>query len=145
MQTPELDSWTNFSSCRWIENPALLPSPTGPPEIIPDSEPSSSSAFGETDGSSEEELASVPSTVQVGSPGTTSEEGKDLSARPAKSPGGTWRNPDGSWSLKNFDYEDDADNEDARGVPADSDHRRGAARHRGFFVGEPPDFLFSDD
>ena len=147
--TPELDSWTNYSSCKWIENPAPSPSPspTGAPEIIPDSGPSSSSATPascKTDGCGEEELASVPSTVQVGSPGI-SEGGNGLSARPAKSLGGTWRNPDGSWSLKNFEYEDDADNEDARGAPADPDLRHGAAEHRGLAVGDPLDFLFSDD
>ena len=41
----ELDSWTNYVSCRWIDNPD--PSPTGPPDspdLIPDSEPGSSTA-----------------------------------------------------------------------------------------------------
>ena len=84
-----MDSWTNYLSYRWIDNPFPSPSPTGSPEIIPDSEPSSfTPAYGDTDGSSEEELASVPSNVQVGSLGA-SEGGEDLSARPTRSPGGT--------------------------------------------------------
>ena len=75
------DSWTNLSSCKWIENP--FPSPSGPPELIPDSEQSNSApAFGEKDGSNEEKLASVLSTVQVSSPGS-SDGGVDLSTRPA--------------------------------------------------------------
>jgi hypothetical protein len=77
-QQKEAANWiwisTNYGTCRWIDNPN--PSPTGPlpdsPVLIPDSEPSSSTAAsGEETGNSEEDLASVPSTVQVGSPGSS--------------------------------------------------------------------------
>ena len=82
----ELDSCTKYVTCKWIDNPD--PSPTGPPpdspDLIPDSEPgSSTAAFGEGVGRSEEDLASFPSTVQVGSPETSDMEG-DSSARPGR-------------------------------------------------------------
>jgi hypothetical protein len=85
----ELDSWMNYVSCMWIDNPD--PSPTGPlpnsPDLIPDSEPSSSAATSGTEvRSNEEDLASVPSTVQVGSRGTSYREGD---SSPVRSPGGT--------------------------------------------------------
>jgi len=103
----ELDNWTNYVSCMWIDNPD--PSPTGPlpdsPDLIPDSEPSSSTAASREEiGNNEDELASVPSTVHVGSFGSSGREGN---ASLVRSPGGTWRNSDGSWSLKNFNYNDD--------------------------------------
>ena len=84
----DLDSWSNYGTCRWIDNPD--PSPTGPlqdsPDLIPDSEPrSSTAAFGEEAGNNEEERASVPSTVHAGSPGSSGREGN---ASPVKSPGG---------------------------------------------------------
>ncbi len=67
----ELESWANYVSCRWIDSPD--PSPTGPlpdsPDLIPDSEPNSSAAASREEArNNEEDLASVPSTVQVGSP-----------------------------------------------------------------------------
>ncbi len=70
----ELDNWSNYGTCGWIKNPD--PSPTGPrsdsPDLIPDSEPSNSTAAsGEETGNNEADLASVPSTVQVGSPGSS--------------------------------------------------------------------------
>jgi len=62
----ELDRWTNYVTCKWIDNPD--PSSTGPPsdspDLIMDSEPSSSTAASrEETGNNEEDLASVPSTV----------------------------------------------------------------------------------
>ena len=103
----ELDNWTNYVSCRWIDIPD--PSPTGPLldflDLIPDSDPgSAAAASGEDARRSEEDLASVPSTVLVGLPGTSYME-EDSS--PVKSPGGTWRSSDGSWSRKNFTCTDD--------------------------------------
>ena len=96
----EIDSWTNYNTCRWIENPepstpaaGSLPSS---PDLISDSEPISfATASLEEIGSGEEDLASVPNTVQVGSPWSTDGE-DDLSARPTTYPRGTWRNIDGS-------------------------------------------------
>jgi len=64
--------------------------------------------------------------------------------RPAQSPGGTWRNPDGSWSFKNFDYGNDDDDDAAReahvdySLPPISELRRRAAGYRGVTLGEPP-------
>ena len=85
----ELDIWANYVSCRWIDKPD--PSPNGPmpdsPDLIPDLEPNSSTAASREEmGNSEDDLASVPSTVQVGSPGSSGREGN---ARPVRSPGGT--------------------------------------------------------
>ena len=105
----ELDNGTNYVTCRWIDNPDPSPTESLPDsfDLIPDSEPSNSTAASvEKVGSSEQDLASVPSTVQVGLPGTSDRE-RYSAARPARSPGGTCRNSDGSWSLKNFDYSDD--------------------------------------
>ncbi len=96
----EIDTWTNYNACRWINNPE----PSTPvarslpisPDLIPDSEPNNAAtaSFEEIE-SGEEDLASVPSTVQVGSPRST--DGKDdPSARSTRSPGGTWRNTYGS-------------------------------------------------
>ena len=75
----ELDSWTNYVSCRWIDNSAdpPLPNATLPdsPDLFPESEPSSSVTASRNEAeSSEEDLASVPSTVNVGSPGTSDGE-----------------------------------------------------------------------
>ena len=101
----DLDNWSNNVTCRWIANPdASGPLPDSL-DLIPDSEPNSSTAAsGEEVGSSEEDLASVSITVQVGSPESSGMEGN---ASPVMSPGGTWRNSDGSWSLRNFNYNDD--------------------------------------
>ena len=85
------------------------------PDFIPDSDPDSTPASGEVD-SSEEDLASVPSTVQVGTPESENLEPRDLSS-PRKSPGGSWRSLDGSWSLRNFDY-GDSDIDDTQGSDA---------------------------
>ena len=75
------------------------------PDIIPDSEPNNSTAASREEArNSEEDLASVPSTMHVGSPGSSGMEGN---ASPVRSPGRTWRNSDGSWSLRNFNYNDD--------------------------------------
>ena len=94
----ELDNWENYITCKWIDNPGVAPLPDSP-DLIPDSEPNNSTtASGEETGGSEEDLASVPSTVQVGSPeplGPGSSEG-DGNASPVRSPGGSWRNQDGS-------------------------------------------------
>ena len=84
----ELDSWTKYVTCKWIDNPD--PSPTRPmpdsPDLISDSEPICSTAVsGEETGNNEEDLASVPSTVHVGSLGSSGREGN---ARPIMSPGG---------------------------------------------------------
>ena len=83
-----------YSTCKWIDDPdpstsAAAESHPGSPDLIPDSEPEStaSSTHGETR-SNEEDLASIPSTVQVGTPGSTDEEDEPL-ARPSRSPGGT--------------------------------------------------------
>jgi len=134
-QDQDLKGWSNYGTCKWIDIPD--PSPTGPrrdsPELIPDSEPSSSAtASGEEARSSEEDLASVPSTVQVGSPRSSDAE---RTASPIKSPGGTWINPDGSRSLRNFYYDDDV--ETPREAPPDyslpsiSELRRTAASYSG--------------
>ena len=89
----ELDSWTIYITCKWSDNPEASPL-LDCPDIIPDSEPTSStSASEEFTGSSEEDLASVPSTVQIGSPGSSGREGN---ASPVKFHGGIWRNSDGS-------------------------------------------------
>ena len=70
------------------------PPPPDSPDIIPDSEPTTStSASEEVTGSNEEDLASVRSTVQIGSPGSFGKEGN---ASPVRSHRGTWRNSDGS-------------------------------------------------
>ena len=76
--------------------PPTTTTTTGSPDLIPDSEPSSSaSASREEDGSSEEDLASVPSTVQIGSPGSADGR-EDFSKRLVRFLGGTWRKPNGS-------------------------------------------------
>jgi len=90
----ELDSWTSYSSCKWIDNPELSTSAAGPlasfPDLIPDSEPNNFATTSlEEIGSGEEDLASVPSTVKVGSPGSTDGGGGDPVTRPTMSPGGT--------------------------------------------------------
>ena len=142
-QEQELDSWDNYGNCIWIDDPDASPLPDSP-DLIPDSEPGSSTSAseGETSGC-EEDLASVPSTVQIcpsvpGSPG----EGQDS---PVLSPGGTWRNLDGSWSLRNFDYgsDDEPPSEPPRGyrMPPISELRRRAAGYMGREVvtREPPE------
>jgi hypothetical protein len=69
--------------------PAAARSLPGSLDLIPDSESNSSAtASSEEIRKSEEDLASVPSTVHVGSPGITNEE-EDPLARPFRSPGGT--------------------------------------------------------
>ena len=61
------------------------------------------------------------------------------------SPGGTWRNLDGSWSLRNFDYgsDDEPPSEPPRGyrMPPISELRRRAAGYMGREVvtREPPE------
>ena len=113
----ELDSWTNYVTCRWINNPDLSPKEPRPdsPNLIPDSEPSNSATAPREEASSTEDgLASVPSTVQVGSPRPSDGE---RNASPARSQGGTWRNSDGNWSLKNFYY--DEEEEAPREAPTD--------------------------
>ena len=71
----ELDSCTNYGTCRWIDNPEASPLPDSL-DLISDSEPSrSTAASAEDTGSSEEDLASVLSTVQVGPPGSSGREG----------------------------------------------------------------------
>jgi hypothetical protein len=101
---------TNPRACGSITHispPPPARSLPGSPDLIPDSEPNNSaSASGEEVGSSVENLASVPSTVHVGSPGTSDEE-VDSSTRLVRFPGGTWRNSNGSWSFGNFYYSDD--------------------------------------
>jgi len=85
----ELDSWTNYVSCRWIDNPGHSPNVPLPdsPDLIPDSEPNSSTAASrEETGNNEDDLASVPSTVHVGSHGSSGREGN---ASHVRSPGGT--------------------------------------------------------
>jgi hypothetical protein len=81
----KLDNWTNYISFRWIDDPD--PSPARPmsdsPKLIPDSEPSSSAAAsGEETGNNEEDLASVPSTVQVGLHGSSGREGTQALSGP---------------------------------------------------------------
>ena len=53
----ELDNWTNYGSCGWIDNPEASPLPDSP-DLIPDSEPGSSTAASAEDTrSNEEDLA----------------------------------------------------------------------------------------
>jgi hypothetical protein len=90
----ELDRRTSYSTCKRIENldpssAATAKSHPSSPDLIPESEPDNIATLshGET-GSSEEDLASVPSTVQVSTPGNTDDE-NEPSTYPSRSPGGT--------------------------------------------------------
>ena len=87
-----LESRSYYNTCRWVDDleepsqpdecPSFLP-PS--PDFIPNSDLDNNLASNEVD-RSEEDLASVPSTVQVGIP--ESEEPRDLSS-PRKPPRGS--------------------------------------------------------
>ncbi len=96
-----LDSWSYYNTYRLINDseepiqPNECPRhPPPSPDYIPGSDPDNTPASGEAD-NNEEDHASVPSTVHVGTSESKDPEPRDLSS-PRKSPGGFRRNLDGS-------------------------------------------------